>query len=72
MLRLLILIVPQPIGQGSQPSNNLRYQAYEMRKQNMTTPSNMNAASELKQMMNQQNVKKKNDDSDEEAPDDVR
>ncbi|KAK7507070.1 hypothetical protein BaRGS_00001921, partial [Batillaria attramentaria] len=64
-----------PIGRGGSTSNNLRHQAYEMRKQGMATSSrdqqNMSAAAELKQMMNQ-GAQKKDEDSDEEPPDDVR
>ena len=72
---LICASLSQPIGQGGTSSNNLRYQAYEMRKQNMSTSArdqtNSSATAELKQLMNQQG-NKKSDDSDEEPPDDVR
>ena len=72
---LICASLSQPIGQGGTSSNNLRYQAYEMRKQNMSTSArdqtNSSATAELKQLMNQQG-NKKGDDSDEEPPDDVR
>ncbi|KAK7103968.1 5'-3' exoribonuclease 2-like [Littorina saxatilis] len=60
-----------PIGQGGAASSNLRAQAYQMRKQNMSTSNqaNTNAATELKQLMG---GKKKDEDSDEEPADDVR
>ncbi|XP_076463932.1 5'-3' exoribonuclease 2-like isoform X2 [Babylonia areolata] len=75
------LLGPVPIGQGGRgghgggSSGSLRYQAYEMRRQNMGTSSqnapNQTPGQELKQLMNQTG-NKKGDDSDEEPPDDVR
>lgn len=59
-------------GRGGGGQQNLRHQAYEMRKQGMSTSahSNQNAAAELKQLMGQN--QKKGEESDEEPPDDVR
>lgn len=66
------LLGPMPIGQRGQASGNLRHQAFEMRKQYMSTSSNMPLAAEMKELVKQVGGKDKSEDSDEEPPDDVR